>query len=154
MSNQKRLPLAIMFIIGFFILSSILWIIGQGGAVVAYDSVAELGFQHDIKETADPVIIEVNRGIAVGDVVIQLPLFILGIIGLWRLRFYGAVASWMGLGMNLYWITVAWVKQYFYVNASFKCEPFPVSLHGVLTFFFLFSVWGCWYLFKKRAIFY
>ena len=153
MSHQKRRPLGIKFIIGFFILSIPIWIFGQGGAVVAYDFVAELGFQHDIRENVDPVMIETGRGIAFADAVIQLPFFILGVLGLWRLRYYGAVASWMALAIHLYWITVAWAKQYFYLNASFKCEPFPVSLHGVLAFFFLFSVWASWYLFKKRAIF-
>jgi len=153
MSHQTRRPLGMTFIIGFFILSIAMWIIGQGGAIIAYDFVAELGFQHDIRENVDPVMIETGRGIAFGDVVIQLPLFILGVIGLWRLRYYGVVASWMALAIHLYWITVAWAKQYFYLNASFTCEPFPVSLHGVLAFFFLFSVWASWYLFKKRAIF-
>ena len=153
MSHQKRRPLGITFIIGFFILSISLWIIGQGGAIIAYDFVAELGLQHDIRENVDPVIIETDRGIAFGDVVIQLPLFILGVIGLWRLRYYGAVASWMALAIHLYWTTVAWAKQFFYLNASIKCEPFPVSLNGILAFFFLFSVWASWYLFKKRAIF-
>ncbi len=152
MSLQKRRPLGITFIIGFFILSIAIWIIGQGGAIIAYDSVAELGFQQDTRENADPVIVEVNRGIAFGDVVIQLPLFILGAIGLWRLRYYGAVASWMALAIHLYWTTVAWAKQFFYMNASIKCEPFPLSLHGTLAFFFLFSVWASWYLFKKRAL--
>ncbi|MCP4367305.1 MAG: hypothetical protein GY797_04200 [Deltaproteobacteria bacterium] len=152
MSNQKNSPLGIKFIIGFFVLSIIIWIIGQGGAVISYDSVAKLGLQ-ETRESVDPVIVEVNRGIALGDVVIQLPLFILGVVGLWRLRYYGAVASWMALAIHLYWTTVAWAKQFFYLNASIKCQPFSVSLNGVLAFFFLFSAWASWYLFKKRALF-
>ena len=152
MSNKKNSPLGIKFIIGFFVLSIIIWIIGQGGAVISYDSVAKLGFQ-ETRESVDPVIVEVNRGIALGDVVIQLPLFILGVVGLWRLRYYGAVASWMALAIHLYWTSAAWAKQFFYLNASIKCQPFALSLHGVLAFFFLFSAWASWYLFKKRAIF-
>ncbi|MFC1887368.1 hypothetical protein ACFLYK_01010 [Candidatus Cloacimonadota bacterium] len=112
-----------------------------------------MGFQHDVRENVDPVMIETSKGIAFADVVIQLPFFILAAIGLWRLRYYGIVASWIGLGINLYWITIAWAKQYLYLNASFECEPFPLALHGILSFFFLFSFWGIWYLFKKRALF-
>ena len=153
MSHQKRRPRGVMVIIVFFLLSSVLWIVGQGGAIVAYDSVADLGFQHDKKESAEPAIIEVNRGIGFADVVIQVPLFILGVIGLWRLKYYGAAASFMALGIHLYWTIAAWAKQFFYLSASIKCEPFPLSLHGALAFFFLFSVWASWYLFKKRALF-
>ncbi len=153
MRNQKRSPMGINFIIVFFVLSTILWTIGQGGAIIAYDSVAELGFQQDTRENSDPVIIEVNKGIAFGDVVIQIPFFIIGVIGLWRLTYYGAVASWMALAIHLYWTTTAWAKQLFYLNASIKCEPFPLSLHGTLAFFFLFSAWASWYLFKNRTLF-
>ncbi len=152
MGNQNKIPLGIKFISGFFILSIVLWTIGQGGAVISYDSVAKLGFQ-DTRECVDPVIVEVNRGIAFGDVVIQLPLFILAVVGLWRLKYYGAVASWMALAIHLYWTSVAWAKQFFYLNASIKCQPIALSLHGGLAFFFLFSAWAIWYLFKKRAIF-
>ena len=152
MDKQKKVPLGIKLIIGFFILSTILWIIGQGGAVISYDSVAKLGLQ-ELRESVDPVIVEVNRGIALGDVIIQIPLFILAVIGLWRLRFFGTVASWMVLGINVYWTTVAWAKQSFYLHASVKCQPFDIATNGTLVFIFLFSVWASWYLFKNRMLF-
>ena len=75
MDTQKKVPRGITCIIGFFVLSIILWIIGQGGAVLSYDSVAKLGLQEP-RERVDPVIVEVNRGIAFADVIIQIPLFI------------------------------------------------------------------------------
>ena len=45
MNKQSKVPSGIKFIIGFFILNIILFIIGQGGAVISYDSVAEWGLQ-------------------------------------------------------------------------------------------------------------
>ncbi len=152
MDKPKKVPLGIKIIIGFFLLSFIAWIIGQGGAVIFYDSVAELGFQ-DPRESVDPVIVEVNRGIGFADTIIQLPLFILAVIGLWRLRFFGAVASWMVLGISLYWPTVAWATQYFYAQAAVKSQPFDIAAHGILAFNFLFSVWASWYLYKNRKLF-
>jgi len=98
-------------------------------------------------------VVEVNRGIAFADVVIQVPLFVLAIIGLWRLRFFGVVAAWLTMGVHMYWPTVAWAKQYFYLKAGVKCEPFAVSLHGILAFFFFCSVWASWYLYKNRQLF-
>lgn len=79
-------------IIGFFALLIVFWIVGQGGAVVAYDVVASLGAQES-PDRVDPVIVQVNRGIAFADVVVQLPRFVVAIIGLLRLRFYGAIAA-------------------------------------------------------------
>ena len=152
MDKQQKVPLGITLIIGFLILEIILFIIGQGGAVVSYDSVAKLGLQ-ERRETIDPVIVVVNRGIGFADVIVPVPLFIVAVIGLWRRRFFGAVASWMVLGINLYWPAVAWAKQFFYLNASIKCEPFALSFHAALAFIFLFSAWASWYLFKKRALF-
>ena len=152
MGKQKKVPFGFKLIIGFFILNLLMFVIGQGGAVISYDYVAKLGLQ-EARETIDPVIVVVNRGIGLADVLIGAPLFILAIIGLWRLRFYGAVFSWMVLGISFYWTTVAWAKQSFYIQASLKCQPFDIGVHGVLAFVFVFSVWASWHLFKNRKLF-
>ena len=152
MDKQKAVPLGIKVLIGYFLLSVVIWIIGQGGAVISYDTAARLGFQVPT-EGLDPVLVEVSRGIALGDVLIQVPLFALAAIGLWRLRFYGAVVSWLALGTNLYWTTVAWAKQYLQIQAGVECQPFGIATHSMLAFSFLSSVWASWYLFNKRPLF-
>lgn len=153
MEKQKKVTPGIKLIIGFLILNLIIFIFGQGGAVVSYDFVAKLGLQ-EARETVDPIIVVINRGIGLADVLIGVPLFILAITGLWRLKFYGAVFSWMVLGISLYWPAVAWAKQSFYIQASVKCEPFNAGVHGVLAFVFVFSIWAAWYLFRNRKLFY
>ena len=152
MESPHKVPLGIRLIMGFLVLSAAIWVFGQGGALVAYDAVAALGFQ-EVPESIDPILVVVNRGIAFGDVAVQLPLFIIAFIGLWRRRFYGAVASWLAMGIHMYWSTVAWAKQCLYLRAGVKCEPFALSFHVVLAFFFLFAVWASWYLCKRRELF-
>ena len=147
--KQNNIKLGVKFIIGFHMLNLLMFTVGQGGAVVSYDTVAEWGLQ-EARDTVDPVLVVINRGIGLADVIIGVPLFILAIIGLWRQRYWGCVASWMVFAVSLYWTTVAWCKQYFYLQASVQCEPFNAGTHGVLAFVFLFSLWGSWYLFKKR----
>ena len=120
--------------------------------MVSYDYVAKLGLQ-EARETIDPVIVVVNRGIGLADVLTGVPLFILAIIGLWRLRFFGAVFSWMVLGISFYWTAVAWAKQSFYIQASIKSQPFDIGVHCMLAFVFIFSVWASWHLFKNRKLF-
>ena len=152
MHQTEKIPLGIKIVIGFHLLSVILWTIGQGGAVIFYDAVAKLGLQEP-RELVDPVIVEVNRGIAFTDFVLQIPLFVLAIIGLWRLRFYGAVASWLVLGMTIYWPIVAWSNKYFFAQAAVKYQPFDMATNGILVFIVLFAVWASWYLFRNRVIF-
>ena len=147
--KQNQIKLGVKFIIGFHILNLIMFVVGQGGAVVAYDTVAEWGLQ-EARDTIDSVIVVINRGIGLADVIIGVPLFIVAIIGLWRQRYLGFITSWMVFGISLYWTTVAWSKQYFYIQDSIKCEPFNIGIHMVLAFVFLFSLWGSWYLYKKR----
>ena len=152
MKASGRIPTGIKVIIGFLVLSACMWVVGQGGAVVAYDRVAELGF-HPERHKVSPITVLVTQGIAVADVLIQLPFFLLAIFGLWRLRFFGVAAAWIALGINLYWVTVAWAKQFYYLQAGVDTEPFGLSLHAALAFIFLFSAWASWHLLKKRALF-
>ena len=152
MDKQRVILTGIKFIIGFHILNIIIWVIGQGGAVIAYDTVAQWGLQ-DPRETIDPFILVINRAIGLADVIIGVPLFVLAVIGLCKMKFYGAVFSWMVFGISFYWTTVAWVKQYFYLQAEVKCQPFDIGTHSMLAFVFLFSVWASWYLLKNRRLF-
>jgi len=97
--------------------------------------------------------VAVNRGIGLADALIGIPLFVLAIVGLWRMRYYGVVASWMALAISLYWPTVAWAKQFYYLQDGVQCQPFGIEVHLVLTFVVLFSAWAAWYQYRKRMLF-
>lgn len=152
MTPERRSPTGVKVIIGVFVVFVFFWVVGQGGAVVAYDRVADLGF-HPARDHVDPITILVTKAIAVGDVLIQLPFFVIAIVGLWRVRFFGVAAAWIALGMNLYWTTVAWAKQWYYLQAGVDTEPFGLSLHAQLAFVFLFSAGASWYLYRNRVLF-
>ena len=151
MDTGTKAPLGVKLIIGFFVLSVVLWVIGQGGALVAYDQAASMGF-HVARDNADPIHVQVTQGIAFADMIIHFPFFLIAVLGLWQLRFYGVVASWFAFAIDLYWPTVAWAKQTLHVQAG-NLQPFPLSLHLALAFIFLFSCWASWYLFKNRTLF-
>jgi len=152
MTQNGKLPAGIKLIIAFFILSTIAWTFGQGGAVVAYDTVATWGLQ-DPRDAIDPAIVEVNRGIGLADMIVQMPLFIIAIIGLWKLKFYGAVASWLVLGTTIYWPIVFWSCQYFYRVEGIKHYTAPASIYIALIVIILFALWASWYLYNNRRLF-
>ncbi len=148
MNQVKKLPTGIKVIIGFHLLNILLWTIGQGGAVISYDTVAEWGLQ-DQRELLNPVIVEVNRGIGLADMIIMIPLFIIAVIGLWRQKFWGAVFSWLALGITLYWPMVFFCSQYFYGGAGIKYQPTQLSVIVILSVILSFTLWASWYLFKN-----
>jgi hypothetical protein len=148
MQQQKKLSPGIKFIIGFHLLNILLWTIGQGGAVFFYDTVAEWGLQ-DPRNLLDPVIVEVNRGIGLADMISIMPLFIIAVIGLWRLKFYGLVTSWMAFGFSIYWPVVYWASQYFYGQAGIRYQPTSLVSIIIPAFFAGFALWASWYLFRN-----
>ena len=148
MQKTIKLPLGIKIIIGFHLLNILLWTIGQGGSVIYYDVVAKWGLQ-DARELIDPVIVEINRAIGLADMIIMIPLFIMAVIGLWRLKFYGAMASWLALGITFYWPVVFLSSQYFYAQAGIKHNPTEMSVYFILLFLLLFAAWASWYLYKN-----
>ena len=152
MSALTQRPIGLIVILAFFFVFIGFWVFGLGGAVVAYDQVAALGL-HPERDNVDPVTALVTQAISLADVLIQLPFFILGVVGLWQRRFWGLVAAWIALGINLYWTTVAWFKQAYYLQASVATEPFGISLHSQLALVYLFSAWVIWYLMQTRAAF-
>ncbi|TKJ41792.1 hypothetical protein CEE37_04275 [candidate division LCP-89 bacterium B3_LCP] len=152
MPLKTKIPIGINIIIAFFILNAILWTVGQGGAVIAYDRVAGWGFQ-DPREALDPAIVEVNRGIGLTDMIIQIPLYLIAAVGLLQLRFYGAVAAWLVLGTTLYWPVVFWSSQYFYGTEGIKHNETTMSTHVILIVILLFALWAIIYLYRNRQLF-
>ena len=152
MQIGRSLPIGIKVINLFLIYCILQWVVGQAGALVAYDYVSSLGL-HPTRDQSDPISVAVTQGIAFADVAIQLPLFIIGLVGLWRLKAYGLTAAWIALGINIYWPAVAWAKRYFYIQAGFDTEPKGLFLNSALAFIALFSIWAIWYLHKNRRLF-
>ena len=149
MQQTTKYPLGIKCIIGFHLFNILLWTIGQGGAVISYDTVAEWELQAP-RNLIDPVIVEVNRGIGLADMITMIPLFVFAVIGLWRLKFFGAVASWMVFGFSIYWPVVFWTSQYFYGQASIKYQPTQISAIIIPSIVVGFALWASWYLFKNH----
>ncbi|MCP4727224.1 MAG: hypothetical protein GY863_19455 [bacterium] len=152
MNSIKKLPAGIKVIIGFHVLSTIIWTIGQTGAIFFYDTIASWGLQ-ELRELSDPVIIEVNRGIALVDSIVMLPLHMAAAAGLWRLNFFGAVTSWMVFGISLYWPIEAISQRFFYAGAGIKHIPFDIGVYIILACIIIFSGWASWYLLKNRNLF-
>lgn len=152
MQTTTKVPTGFKVIIGFHLLSIVVWTIGQGGTLVAYDTVASWGLQ-DPRALIDPAIVEVNRGIGLADMLIMIPLFAVAVVGLWRGKKYGAIASWLVLGITFYWPVVALASQFFYRHAGITHHPMPLSTYLILGTVLLFAAWATWYLARNYDTF-
>jgi hypothetical protein len=152
MQSAEPRPIGLKVIIAFHFISLSLWLIGQTGAVIAYDTVADWGLQ-DPRRLLNPAIVEVNRGIGLADTLVILPLHGLAAMGLLKWRFYGLVASWMAFGITVYWPTVFWSSQFFFSRTGVTHNPTgpaAVILPGI---FLSVALWGTWYLVRNRRRF-
>ena len=145
-------PICITVIILFHVASAVLWVFGQTMAVLDYDQAAAWGLQ-DPRDLLDPVIVEVNRAIGLTDTLVMIPLHVLAAIGLWGLRWYGAVLSWMVFGMTIYWPLIFITSQYFYAEAGIQHAPAPLAFILTPAAIFVFACWASWYLARHRALF-
>lgn len=147
-----RYPAGLIVLILFHIFNLVIWFFGQTLAIFDYDMVAAWGLQAP-RDLLDPAIVEVNRAIGLTDTLIMLPLFAIAAFGLLGLRFYGAVLSWVVLGLSLYWPVIFWTSQYYYAAAGIRHAPtgvVEIVLPGAL---WIIAAWGIWYLYRNRALF-
>ncbi len=145
-------PIGVTTLILFHLFNLIIWFFGQTLAIFYYDMVAEWGLQEP-RVLVDPVIVEVNRAIAIADTILILPLFLIATIGLWGMRFWGVVASWIVLGWLWYFPLVFWSSQALYAAADIRHAP--TGMVGILVpaTLCVIAAWGIWYLYRNRAVF-
>jgi len=144
-----RLSRGVKIIIGFHLVSLILWLLGQTVAVFSYDTVAGWGLQAP-RVLTDRALVEVNRAIGLADTLVMLPLFIVAVVGLLRRRFFGAVASWLAFGMTIYWPVVFWCSQYLFGKAGVRYQPTQASAVLLPAALMIVALWGSWYLARNR----
>jgi hypothetical protein len=152
MSKTEALPAGVKVILAFHGVSFFLWVLGQTGAVLAYDTVSAWGFQSP-RYLVDPVVVAVNRAIGLTDTLVMLPLYLVAILGLLRQRFFGAVASWLVFGMSFYWPVEFFSQQFFFAEAEIRNMPISPLVAAVPLVTMFMAGWGTWYLARTRTLF-
>jgi hypothetical protein len=152
--RDDPLSLPLRIIIAFHVLNLCLWLVGQTGAVLFYDTVAAMGLQ-DPRDDVDAALVETNRGLGLADTLIPIPLLIMSAVGLYRRKFYGAICSWMVFSWTLYWPMVFFCSQWFYKQNSIKHAPVTAVNAIVPAVFWCFAVWASWHLCRReKAVLY
>jgi hypothetical protein len=148
--NQKR-TVGFWVIMVTGILAMMMFFLGQTLALFFYDFTVSLGLQES-KEVVTEMGVALNKGFAVSDTIIYLPLFAVGLIGLWKRTIWGVFAMAGVFAITAYWPIVCWSTLFFAKGIpGFTFQQFTSYsiLLGGLT---LYGVWGFWYVYRYRAL--
>jgi len=101
MTGTNR-PIAFWIIIGFFVLSLVMLLMGQTMAVFNYDLAVQLGLQESVEEVSEYGV-QVNRAFSAGDTLIYLPLMAVSLIGLFLRKRWSLLTTAAVMGISAYW---------------------------------------------------
>jgi hypothetical protein len=99
----NQYPLGIWIAIVALILISFAWLM-QGYSLLDWDAAVALGVQNErfTGDAAERALADVERGVALADIVWALPLTIMAFIGLLRKRFIGFITAMMVFAICVY----------------------------------------------------
>ncbi len=103
---KKRLglfPLGAWFALVALLLIFLAWIM-QAYSLIDWEGAVDLGFQNESfsGDAAERAVADVERGVAIADILWVLPITIVAFIGLLRKRFIGFVAAMMTFAVCVY----------------------------------------------------
>lgn len=136
-----------VLIIGGSLLAFML-ILGQAMSLIHYDFVVSMGLQEP-KEIVSEMGVAVNKGFALSDTVIYLPLLLAGLIGLCFKKTWGLLAMSGALAITAYWPIAALSILFFAKGSPGFCFSNYISYTILLITVSLYGIWGLWYLYKN-----
>ncbi|NOX61362.1 MAG: hypothetical protein GXP42_05375 [Chloroflexi bacterium] len=143
--NKTKRPIAFWIIIVFFIFSLLMLLMGQALAVVDYELTVQLGMQESV-EAISEFGVQINRGVGAADTLVQLPLILLSLVGLWRRRRWALTTTAAVMGVTAYWpVSAAFMMLFLQGAPGYAFVP-PPSYWFILTVLAAFGVWGLFYL--------
>lgn len=101
MQNKKR-PLAFWFVMAFLIFDLLFFLIGQTGALFAYDFTVRIGLQESV-QAVGKYGVQVNRSFGLADTVIGIPLMLISLAGLYRRKRWALTTLAAFMGITIYW---------------------------------------------------
>jgi hypothetical protein len=126
----------------------VMFLAGQTLGVFNYDLAVSIGMQESENEIGK-VGIAFAKGFGFADTVINIPLLVIGIIGLLKEKRWGKYTMFGGLAISVYWPLVH-LYAIFIDRASITLLPekyiyYPI----VLSLIVIYGLWGMRYLYKK-----
>jgi len=136
-------------LIGIAILLNIEYLLGQTMALLNYDFTVSVGLQEPVNEITE-IGVALNKGFGLGDTVFYIPLFVLGIVGLFRRSALGLYAMFGAMAITVYWPIVALSTVFFAKGAPGWHFTDYSSYSILLSLIAAYGLWGFWFLYRNR----
>lgn len=142
--NISRYPLGVWFALFALILICLAWLM-QLYSLIDWEGAVKLGVQNEsfTGDLAERAIADVERGVAIADILWALPITIIAFAGLLRKKFIGFIAAMMAFAVCIYF-------PLFYIfreSTSFDIVLVVILLWAVPS---LLGIYGLW---MNRSLF-
>jgi len=140
----NRYPLGVLIAILALILICLAWLM-QIYSLIDWEGAVKLGVQNEsfTGEIAERALADVERGVAIADIVWALPITIVALIGLIRIKFIGFIAAMMTFAVCVYFPLFYTFRE----SMSFDIVLVAIFLWAVPS---LLGIYGLW---RNRNIF-
>ena len=133
----------------FAVLLNLMMLIGQTGSLFDYDFTVSIGLQESVEEVTG-VGVAWAKGFAFWDTIFYIPLFIVGIIGLFKRKQWGIYSMFSALAITVYWPIVSLYAIFIGKNAFVLTPDKYVTYSIILPLIAIYGLWGMWYLYKNQ----
>ena len=147
---SKGRPMGFWLLIVVGVLLNCAYLVGQVYALINYERTVAWGLQEpasDIGVTG----MAFNFGFAVADAMFFVPVFLAGLLGLWRRKVWGLIALTAALGISVYWPVMTTAAALFGQGQAGFGYPSPIAYLPLTLPSFVYGVWGLWYLYSRRS---
>ncbi len=138
------------FLIGIGILLNIIYLLGQTMAIVNYGFTVSIDLQEPVSEITQ-IGVAINKGFGFGDTVFYIPLFIIGIIGLFKKSAFGLYAMFGAMAVTVYWPVVSLATLFYAKGAPGWHFTDYTSYTVTLSLIAIYGLWGFWFLYKNSG---
>ena len=136
-----------LIVIGTFL--TVVFLAGQTLSLIDHDLTVSLGLQESEAEISD-VGIAFAKGFAFGDTVFYIPLFVIGMVGLFRNKPWGIFSMTGALAITVYWPVVHLFAIYAGKDAINLSPEKYISYSILLPLIVIYGLWGMWFLYANR----
>ncbi len=147
MSQKRGLGFRVLIILA--LLLNLIMLIGQTGSLFDYGFTVSIGLQESVEEVTGLGVAWAN-GFAFGDTVFYIPLFIIGIAGLFRQKVWGIFFMFGALAITVYWPIVNLYAMLAGKHAMNLNPDKFISFSILLPLIALYGLWGMWFLYRYR----
>ena len=144
--NYKDTGFWVLIVIAIVLVALLL--AGQTLGVFNYDLAVSIGMQES-KDEIGNIGIAFAKGFGFADTVLYIPLFLIGIIGLFKNKRWGKYAMFGALAISVYW-PIVHLYAIFIDTVSITLYPEKYVYYPILlSLIIMYGLWGMRYLYKK-----